>query len=139
MEQVGANPRKFFLSHSDVICHPDFVKNPADHASKLLDTGINLSFDTFGQDHYDDFIFMGARHPSDPERVRLVVELCKRGYEKQIMISQDVCWKHMLKKYGGAGYSHVLEHIVPTLRYQGVKEKQVRTMLVSNPKQILSF
>jgi phosphotriesterase-related protein len=139
IEDNGADLGKFFLSHSDLICHPGFVRDPVAHASKLLEKGINLSFDTFGQDHYDDFIFMGARHPSDPERIKVIVELCKRGYEEQIMLSQDVCWKHMLKTYGGAGYSHILEHIVPTLRYYGVKEKQIRTMLISNPKRVLSF
>lgn len=139
IESEGADLEKFFLSHSDIICHPGFMRKPADHAAKLLDKGINLNFDTFGQDHFDDFVFMGARHPSDSERMMVLVELCRRGYEKQIMLSQDVCWKHMLKKYGGAGYSHILEHIVPTLRYHGVKEKQIRAMTVDNPKRILSF
>ncbi|MEM4310827.1 MAG: hypothetical protein QXX95_00350 [Nitrososphaerales archaeon] len=133
IEKEGANLEKFFLSHSDIVCPT------SDHASKLLEKGINLSFDTFGQDHYDDYIFMGARHPTDPERISNIVELCKRGYEKNIMLSQDVCWKHLLKRYGGPGYSHLLEHIVPTFRYYGVKEKQIRTMLIDNPKRILSF
>jgi len=139
IESVGADPEKFFLSHSDIICHPGFLKDPVGHAEKLLERGINLNFDTFGQEHFDDYIFMGARHPSDTERVSVVQELCKRGYSKQIMLSQDVCWKHMLKKYGGAGYSHIIEHIIPTLRYYGVTEKQVRTMTVENPKRVLSF
>jgi phosphotriesterase-related protein len=139
IDSVGADREKFFLSHSDVVCHPGFLKDAPGHAAKLMESGITLNFDTFGQDHYDDFVFMGARHPSDAERVAEVVELCKRGYAKQIMLSQDVCWKHMLKKYGGAGYSHLLEHIVPTLRYYGVTEKQVRTMTVENPARILAF
>ncbi len=139
IESEGADLGKFFLSHSDVVCHPAFLRDAPGHAARLMDKGINLSFDTFGQDHYDDFVFMGARHPSDSERIMVVAELCRRGYEKQIMLSQDVCWKHMLKRYGGAGYSHMLEHIVPTLRYHGVTEKQVRTMMVDNPARVLSF
>jgi phosphotriesterase-related protein len=139
IESEGADLEKFFLSHSDVICHPAFLKDPVGHASRLIDHGITLNFDTFGQDHFDDFVFMGARHPSDSERMSVIVELCNRGHEKNIMISQDVCWKHMLKKYGGAGYSHTMEHILPTLRYHGVTEKQIRTMTVDNPKRILSF
>jgi phosphotriesterase-related protein len=139
IEKEGADKEKFFQSHSDIICHPGFLKDPVKHGARLMDLGINLNFDTFGQEHFDDFVFMGARHPSDAERVSVVAELCKRGYAKQMMLSQDVCWKHMLKKYGGAGYSHLLEHIIPSLRYYGVTEKQVRTMTVDNPKRVLSF
>lgn len=139
IESTGADAGKFFLSHSDIICHPGFLKSPADHAAKLMERGINLNFDTFGQEHFDDYIFMGARHPSDTERVAVVAELCRRGYAKQIMLSQDVCWKHMLKKYGGAGYSHLLEHIIPSLKYYGVTQKQISTMTVDNPRRVLSF
>jgi phosphotriesterase-related protein len=66
------------------------------------------------------------------------VELLSQGYEKQIMLSHDVCYKFFLKKYGGFGYSHIMEHILPTLRYYGVQEKQIRVMMIENPKRILS-
>ena len=87
---------------------------------------------------YHDNLFLGCRNRTDPERVDAVVELCKQGYEKQITLGHDICFKTCLKKYGGNGYSHVLEHIVPMLRARGVSGKQIRTMLVDNPKRLLS-
>ena len=69
----------------------------------------------------------------------VIVKLCENGYDKNIMMSQDICYKHLLKKYGGYGYSHVIENIVPELRRHNVGENQIRNMLVENPKKILAF
>jgi phosphotriesterase-related protein len=133
IEEEGADLNKFTLSHGDIVCPTP------DHAAKLLDKGINMGMDCIGQEQWDDYIYMGARQPMDAETIDNIVELCKRGYEKQIVLSQDICWKHHLKKYGGYGYSHILEHIVPILRHQGVQDRQIQTMIVDNPKRILAF
>ena len=134
METEGADRTKFYLSHSDYTCFD------LDYHRRLLESGITLSYDTFGMDvYYDYFQYVGARSPTDCERVKGIVELCKQGYDKQLMLSQDVCCKQFLKRYGGYGYSHILEHIVPTLRAEGVTERQIHNMLIDNPTRILTF
>jgi phosphotriesterase-related protein len=67
------------------------------------------------------------------------VELVKAGYASQIVLSNEIAWKISLRKYGGYGYAHVLENIGPDLRFYGVTEEQLNTMLVENPKRLLSF
>jgi phosphotriesterase-related protein len=47
--------------------------------------------------------------------------------------------KFRLRKYGGLGYSHLLENIVPDLKYAGVTDAQVHSMLVENPRRLLPF
>jgi phosphotriesterase-related protein len=79
------------------------------------------------------------RLPTDQERIAAVVQLCREGYDRQIMLAHDMALKMMLKTYGGYGYSHILEHIVPELRRRGVSSKQVRNMLVENPKRVFAF
>ena len=56
-----------------------------------------------------------------------------------MLLSHDVCWKTHLKKYGGFGYSYILEHFIPHLRNVGVAESSIEKMIVTNPARILAF
>ena len=132
IEEEGADINKFYLSHSDWSCYN------LDYHRKLLERGATLNYDTFGHESYMTFQgWPGHRTPYDAERVSAVVELCEQGYDKQIMLSHDTAGKTHLKKYGGYGYSHILEHIVPELLYKGVTQNQINNMLIENPKRIL--
>ena len=130
IEAEGANIEKFFLSHADLSSDKEYQR-------KLLEKGINLSFDGFGQEESYNSIFAGAGTPSDEQRIRNLVFLIQLGFEKQIMLSQDVFEKIHLKHYGGQGYSHILKNIVPRLLNEGVNKRQINSMLVENPKRIL--
>jgi len=37
-----------------------------------------------------------------------------RGVQK-VVIAQDICFKHLLVKFGGPGYSYILSQIVPRM------------------------
>ena len=76
--------------------------------------------------------------PCDNERIKTVKEQIDRGNLEKILISQDVCFKVCLTKWGGYGYAHILENIVPGLRQVGVTEEQIHTILIENPKRFLS-
>ena len=138
LERRDANLEKFYLSHSQ------FTHFDPEYHMKLIDRGITLNWDSFGC-----FDIMGLMHgyyydpsftlPYDTVMVNRIIKLCENGYDKNIMLSQDICYKHLLKKYGGYGYSHVIENIVPELRRHNVGEKQIRNMLIENPKKILAF
>ena len=53
------------------------------------------------------------------------------GYLRKILISQDVCMKIELKKFGGPGYGYIPRHIVPMMKQMGISEKDINTILVS--------
>ena len=42
-------------------------------------------------------------------------------------------------KYGGHGYGHVLENIVPRMWERGWSEQDVHSVLIANPARILTF
>jgi phosphotriesterase-related protein len=42
----------------------------------------------------------------------------------------------MLTCYGGFGYAYILRHFVPRLRRLGIKEEDIRAMLIVNPCQV---
>ena len=55
-----------------------------------------------------------------PTASGMLLMLLDEGYERQLLLSQDVCMKMQLRRYGGHGYSHILRHTVPSLRRRGV-------------------
>ena len=74
-----------------------------------------------------------------PHVVEAIPKLIEAGYEDRILLSQDVCSKAQLKRYGGNGYSFIMEHVLPTLRKKDVAEEQIRKLVVDNPRRVLTF
>lgn len=133
IEKEGAAKERFYLSHADYTCFD------IEYHKRLMERGVTLNYDTFGSEVYWDLAYIGCRSPFDAERVDAIADLCSQGYEKQIMLSHDICRKDRYTRYGGYTFSHILERIVPRLRAKGVKRKQVRAMLEDNPRRILAF
>ena len=133
LEEEGADLDSFYLSHCDLsLDHLDYHR-------RLLDRGITISYDTFGYEGMNMPAFLGGcRMPGDIERVNAIAVLCHEGYDRQIVMAQDVGVRMLWKRYGGSGYSLVLEWAVPLLRERGVTESQIHNMLVENPKRILT-
>lgn len=65
--------------------------------------------------------------------------LIKEGYEDKIVIAHDIHTKNRLTKYGGHGYSHILNNIVPKMLARGISQHQVDKILIDNPKHWLTF
>ena len=48
-----------------------------------------------------------------------IPRLIEAGYADRILISHDLCTKEQLKRYGGTGYSFILEKFIPSLAGDG--------------------
>ncbi|HEX9841967.1 MAG TPA: aryldialkylphosphatase, partial [bacterium] len=57
----------------------------------------------------------------------------------QLLVAHDVCHKHRLRKYGGDGYSHLLENVVPMMRRKGMSDADIEALFVHNPARIMAF
>jgi phosphotriesterase-related protein len=44
-----------------------------------------------------------------------------------------------LKRYGGYGYDYILSSLVPMAKAMGFSDEEIHTILVENPKAMLSF
>lgn len=73
------------------------------------------------------------------DRDRGIVRLCELGYSKQIVLSQDLSFQICYRKYGGGGYAHILENIVPIMHDEGILGKCIDRMLIDNPRHILTI
>ena len=77
--------------------------------------------------------------PNDAGRLNEILALIADGFINQVLISHDLCMKHRLWKWGGPGYAHILENVVPLMREKGFSEEQVRAILVENPRRLMQF
>lgn len=123
--------------------------------------GSYLEFDLFGIEcsHYqlNEKIDM----LSDAQRVDIILQLINEGYEDRIIVSHDIHTKHRLvslifshqywlpqvivfknilqTKFGGHGFSHILENIVPKMINRGISSETIHKILVTNPSEWLTF
>ncbi len=130
LEGAGADVRKVALSHLDP------TMEDYDYADSMAKRGAYIVYDQFGM-----YLMSteGFFLPSDNDRIKTVVEQVRRGNLEKIMISQDVCFKILLTRWGGHGYAHILENIVPRLLQAGLSREQVDTILIENPKRFLAW
>ena len=77
--------------------------------------------------------------PSDAQRLDLMKRVADAGYSGRVVIGQDIATNHRLVKYGGHGYGHILENIVPKMRRKGFSEDAIRAITVDNPARILAL
>ena len=106
---------------------------------KLAESGCVLEFDLFGREHSYYKHSPNIDMINDAERLRLIAWLISEGHGRQLVLAQDTAAKTHLVRYGGCGYGHILENIVPRMRTRGIREQDIHTMLVETPARVLAF
>ena len=126
--------------------HSDPISGDLDLMLELLSHGVYIQFDLLGrvgvalrfvQDGDDLRAFMTSAGTAAVAEA--IPKLIEAGYADRVLLSQDVCTKTQLKRYGGTGYSFILEKFLPEMRSRGVSEEHIQMMMVENPKRILTF
>lgn len=133
VERHGGDPRRTVMSHVDRT-----LWETSDLVA-LAETGCYVELDLFGQESSYYAFNADARRPNDRTRLEWIADLTERGFGDQIVISQDICQKVYLRQYGGPGYSHILDSVVPLMRRMGFSEVDVRRLTVDNPIRALSM
>jgi len=121
-EDEGVDLSHVIIGHMGDLSHLDNV-----HA--VLARGANVQFDHVGMEHFQ----------RDRQRVKNVCQLVQEGFAGRLLLSHDVCYKHLLHWYDGPGYDHMLTSFVPALRAAGVSEDAITTMLIDNPRRLLAY
>lgn len=101
-------------------------------------TGCYVEFDLFGQES-SYYALSDIDMPNDATRVDYIVDLIAHGHADQILISQDICHKTNMTRYGGEGFAHILDHVLPLMRRKGLTDPQITTITVDNPAGALAF
>jgi phosphotriesterase-related protein len=114
---------------------------------RLANTGCTLAFDLFGrEDSYYSFGGERTDHsldraidmPNDAIRIGYIMALIDAGFHDNIVISQDMCRKTHMEKYGGEGLGHILKHVLPTMRRKGISAELIDRIVCENPKRLLA-
>ncbi len=116
----GVKADKIIIGHMD-------LTDDLSYLEKVLDTGVNVGFDTIGKNNY----------LSEDKRLETLSALIKRGYVNQIVLSEDISRKSYYKSFGGLGYGYLVNQYLPKLKQLGVTDQQIDQMLIENPKNIL--
>ena len=119
LRDEGADLTKIAIGHADTWLDLDY------HLS-ILATGALLSFDHIGRVYPDEW---RASHTAD---------LVRRGFAGQILLSTDIYMRSLLKAWGGAGYSFLIDSFIPMLRDQGIQEEEIYQITVDNPSRFLA-
>jgi phosphotriesterase-related protein len=132
VKEAGGIPERTIMSHVERT-----LLNEAD-VLMLAETGCYLEFDLFGQEA-SYYPIADIDMPNDAMRVERIMGLIREGYGDKILISLDVCHKTQLAKYGGDGYNHILDNVLPIMRRKGMSNEDIEAVTVRNPARILSF
>ncbi len=133
--EAGAVPKRIIMGHLDVFAVD------SGWLRELGQSGCYMEWDTFG---LEDTSLGGGnldhtRVSSDAQRLEVLEFMMSEGFGDQIVIGHDVCTKFQRARYGGKGYAHIIESIVPRMRARGFSESDINGILVENPARALAF
>jgi phosphotriesterase-related protein len=128
----GADPGRVIISHID--------RTIFDEARllRLADSGVVIEFDLFGQEA-SYYPLAAIDMPNDAVRLKLIRALIARGHLERIVISHDICYRTRLTRWGGHGYGHIFENVVPLMLERGFTEAEVAAITTDNPRRLLAF
>jgi phosphotriesterase-related protein len=130
LEQEGCDLGKVYMSHLGLFPGIAIPK-------RLLARGVGfVSYDHFGHEEYAEGLGPGRAFSPDKEEIALVMQLLEAGLEERVLLCAEIGWKTCYKAYGGWGYSHVYENILPWLKACGATDRQLEIMMVENPRRL---
>ena len=121
-----------------IMDHLDRTLFNSEDLLELAATGCYLEFDLFGQES-SYYAHAPIDMPNDAMRINFIMDLIDAGYDDYIVVSQDICQKSNLTRYGGHGYAHILENVVPMMLRKGMTEADIEKILIQNPARILTL
>jgi len=120
----GVDPSRVVLGHSG-------DSSDIDHLVQLADEGFILGMDRFGINI----------DTTSEARADTVVELCRRGYSKRMVLSHDAAcyidWidPNVISMMSQWHYLHIHDDVLPYLREHGVTDSQIDDMLIHTPRR----
>lgn len=132
--EAGADPKQIIMGHIGPV-----VKDLG-ALRDLASSGCYIEHDLFGYESTNhEYLGRTGGQISDAKRIERLEHLVEHGYEDQLLVAQDRCSLIHLEQYGGPGYAHILENIVPRMRKRGFTQDLLDKALIGNPAKALAF
>lgn len=129
---AGADPSRIAIDHLDR------TLMDVDALLSLAATGCWLEFDLFGLES-SYYPWSDIDMPNDAGRVAVLKALAEAGHHRQLLASHDIDMKARLRKYGGEGYGHLLDHVVPLMEKRGLPAEVIADITTRNPLTFLGI
>ncbi|KAK0180247.1 hypothetical protein PV327_005912 [Microctonus hyperodae] len=130
--EAGGNSEKVIMSHLDRTL-PD-----KEELLAFADEKCYCQFDLFGIECSYYQLNQTTDMPSDAQRLDMIKWIKDDGKISQILMSHDIHTKHRLVEFGGHGYSHILNNVLPRMPAKGFTSEDIDTITIINPKTWLS-
>jgi len=129
---AGADPAKIMIGH---MCGNSSLQ----YQLGVLGKGVSIAFDRFGLE----------RLLPDSVRTATLLELLGLGYADKIMLSHDFAAsgfgralprpdENERKLLANRSMTNIFKNIIPALKKANVTDSQIETMLIDNPRRLLS-
>lgn len=122
-----------------IMCHIDRTLFDDDALFRLADTGVVLEWDLFGQESSYYRPNLDIDMPNDAGRLRAIRKVLDRGHRGQVVIAHDICHRAHMTRWGGWGYAHIHNRILPLMRRREFEEAEIEEILVETPRRLLTF
>jgi phosphotriesterase-related protein len=133
IKKAGADMSRTIIEHIDRTAYT------FDTMMAIAKSGCCLEFDCFSMEGYYPKRYGVFDVPNDAQRVNYIIRLIEQGYLNQVLIATDTAMKSRLTVYGGPGYAHIPDNVIPWMRAKGMSEETIRAITVENPKRLLTF
>ncbi|XP_049874287.1 phosphotriesterase-related protein [Pectinophora gossypiella] len=130
--EAGGKADKAVMSHLDRTIFED------DKFLEFSDLGTYCQLDLFGIEVSYYQLHVTTNMPSDAQRLDKVELMIREGKADQLLMSHDIHTKHRLIDFGGHGYCHIINNVLPRMRARGISQEIIDKITIENPAKWLS-
>ncbi|XP_028174628.1 phosphotriesterase-related protein [Ostrinia furnacalis] len=131
--EAGGKADKLVMSHLDrTLLEPEKLL-------EFAELGVYCQFDLFGVEVSYYQLNVDTDMPSDAQRIDLIKTLVDEGKEDRVLMSHDIHTKHRLVDFGGHGYSHIINNILPRMKTKGFSQATIDKITIDNPARWLTI
>ena len=128
IEEHGVHPSRVIAGHMDL------TTGDQEYLERVAKYGTFFELDGFGHPCPTDGVYV-----SDDDRMSAVKWLVAEGHEDQLLFSHDIGLKARLASFGGPGWDHIMNVIIPGLGGLGIPAEVITKIIVDNPRRALTL
>jgi phosphotriesterase-related protein len=133
IQDEGGDLNRTVMAHVDIRIYDHEILR------ELAATGVYIEYDTFGLESPFPPHAPDTYMPSDYQRIEQLIKLIDEGHLERLVLAHDNCTKHRLRAFGGHGFDHIPTTITAWMKRQGMSQHQIDTLLIENPRRVLTF
>ncbi len=80
----------------------------------------------------------GENEYATSSRVEWVMNLVRKGYLEQVLLSHDICLTSSYTAAGGEGYTFLFREFLPRLQAAGLGDDEIAVLINRNPARMLT-